>query len=594
MEIVWIQFTLVDLMANLEDSSIDKHQHRVMLARIKTLSRQRPIVLILNVLVMGICVFVLWSSQAPAHLLTWLFLNVALSIVRLMDWSRHRSIDSLSLVEAQRWLSIITIAAFAGGSIWGAGAWFFLNAESITVLAFFLITLIGVINGSTVSYAAHFPMVVAFAAPVTLLAALKLSQLNIDYAGLLALTTIAFLVFTIVVGRNYSAAIENAITLDLKNSELLIEAKHQGELAAQANLEKSRFFAAVSHDLRQPLYATSLLLESLGERLTSIEQKKLHTDIERTHSAVSDMFSSLLEVSQLDSLAVEPNITSFPLSHVFESLSAEFEPSANKKGISLSVDATDAVTCTDRALLLRILRNLLTNAIKFTPGGYVEVAVIENRERITVRIIDTGIGIANHELKSIFSEYYQLDNPERDRSKGSGLGLAVVHRLGQLLSLPISVESTVGKGSCFTIELPKGDASAAHSETPKEYLSHFQGLHTIIIDDDKEVLHATGLLLGDHGCVVTAETTVSDALRTIESVVRPADIILCDYRLRDEQTGIQAIAEIRDAIDPFLPALLITGDTDPLIRQTAERDNIRLLYKPLSPNDLFNAIADLV
>lgn len=542
---------------------------------------------------MTVAVAVLWRTQSHFQLVAWWSANLLISGLRLADWRKFQNHNELEFDEAKAWLRTVTIYIGIGGFIWGFGAWSFLSADDIGILVYFLLTLIAVANGGTISYAAHYPATIAFTLPITLLTAHKLYLLDGDYTNLLALTTLAFLAFTVAIGRNYASTVGAAITLDVQNTELLSEAQLQRNLAQRANEDKSRFFAAVSHDLRQPLYAMGLLLESLGERLAGATQKELHRDIEHTHQAMADMFSSLLEVSQLDSATVHINRQAIDLDQLLSSLAAEFRPSAQRKNLNLEVIDVDLWVDSDPILLARVVRNLLSNAIKFSSDGKVVIDAREEHGAVVIKVSDNGCGIAQSEQDKVFSEYVQLNNPERDRNNGVGLGLAVVKRLCELLDIPIELDSALNIGTTFTLRLATALPGTAQAQLEHPH-SSVVGLHVVLIDDDREIRDALSLLLGDQGCVVSVAATARGAIDAMRLINRPADIVLSDFRLGEDMNGIEAVREVRAATDHELPAVIITGDTDPSTRQEIRQAGLRVFYKPLSNDRLLNAIAEAV
>lgn len=569
-------------------------EHAVSLARIRAISRQRATALAGSLMLMLFVIGTLWSQFPAVALLAWLCANLLFIGWRHWRWKRAPYNPAMTAGEASAWLRESAFASGVNACIWAGGAAAFLNDASFSGYLFFVLVLTSLVFGASVSFAAWFPSVVAFAVPVTLAAALKMATL--DHAGstLVAISCLPFLLFVLVVAHNYSRLITTLVTLDARNAALLVEAEQGRAEVERSSAEKSHFFAAVSHDVRQPLYATGLLLEALAKRVTTNEQRKLIADIQRSHGAMDLLFTSILDLTQLDAGAVTAKVDHVDLGSVLETLRGEFAPSAARKCIGFDVSATEVRVHTDPVLLSRILRNLLGNAIKFTDAGGVDVTVIAHESNVQIRVSDTGPGIPVAEQGKVFAEYYQLGNPERDRGKGLGLGLAVVRRLCVLLDIELELASAPGRGTVFTLSMPAGHPKANKPSYSAASAPDIAGLHVVVVDDERTILRGLKMLLGDYGCQVTIGESSSDAISAARKVTRPPDIIISDLRLRGDGDGVDVIHTIRAEFDARLPALLVTGDTDRTAVERAASAGLRLMYKPLAPHQLVKTIASLV
>ena len=558
------------------------------LARVETIARQRPAALVWSLGLMAWAVFILWDHAPAMQLLAWWGANALFALWRVRTWRREANIGPLEPQRARHWLNASARANVVAGLIWGVGALVFLDDTANDVFVMFTLVLTALTCGAAISLAAWLPSVLAFCTPVIGLVAVKVLMLDLVRGPLIAASCVVYFAFVMTVARNYANVVSEAIVLRLENESLLADAAQQHATVERVSRERSRFFAAVSHDLRQPLYAMGLLLDSLGKRLVSDEQRKLHTDIKRSHNALDDLFSSLLDVARLDSADLPVRPTEFRLDELVQAVAAEFEPSIAAKRLCLRLATQPLWVNTDRLLLTRIVRNLLSNAVKFTDRGTIMVSMIPvDEDRIDLAIQDEGRGIATGYEERVFDEHFQIGNPERDRTKGLGLGLFVVRRLCELMSVRVSLRSELGRGSTFTLTLPAApDQSAAQHGTRA-----FGGLHVLFIDDEPDIRRGMRLLLEDHGCQVTVGESAAAALAALPAETRPVDIALSDYRLRDGANGIDAIVRIREALDPRLPAMLVTGDTDPAIGRRAEEADLFLLYKPVAPDSLLKAIA---
>jgi CheY-like chemotaxis protein/anti-sigma regulatory factor (Ser/Thr protein kinase) len=363
------------------------------------------------------------------------------------------------------------------------------------------------------------------------------------------------------------------------------------EMAEQANRAKSRFLAAASHDLRQPLHALSLLFEAVKETESSELRKSLYPKIDMSLEALSSLFNSLLDISKLDAGVVEPKVEDFRLQDAITETMYQYEAKSERKNLSLRIRCGDFVVRSDRIFIERIISNLLSNAIRYTDSGGVLVSCRKRGTHVMLQVRDTGIGIAQHETSRVFSEFYQLHNIHRDRTQGLGLGLSIVKRLCDLLDHSLELRSTPGSGTVVSVLLPLGDQQRVRQDIdaapPLPW--NIAGLSVMVIDDDIEVLKATSVLLKKWGCqVVTASSSV-DAVEKIGSASN-VDLILSDLRLPGNETGIQALDSIRKRLGRDVPAILITGDTRPERISLAQQSGYKVLHKPLKPAQLRTAI----
>lgn len=368
--------------------------------------------------------------------------------------------------------------------------------------------------------------------------------------------------------------------------------KQAAEAAVQA---KSRFLAAASHDLRQPLHALTLLVAALKERLTSTETLQIARQIEDSALAMQALLNALLDLSRLDAGVVQANPQCFPLMRLLQGLQRQYAPIAAEKGLTLQVRPTQAWVQTDPVLLERILGNLLANAIRYTETGWVAIGTRLEQEHLRVEVWDTGPGIPPAYQERIFEEYFQLHNPERARDKGLGLGLAIVARLARLLGTPVNLDSAPGRGSCFSLRLPTcaPQAQVPEPEGPPAGTA-LQNALVAFIDDDQSILEAMVVLLGEWGVEVAAATDVAQVRADLAQLGRPPDVIVADYRLGGGGTGIEAIANLRQAFGADIPAVLVTGDTAPETIQAIQASGLPVLHKPLKPAKLRALLAHLV
>ncbi|MGZ3253451.1 MAG: CHASE2 domain-containing protein [Burkholderiaceae bacterium] len=385
--------------------------------------------------------------------------------------------------------------------------------------------------------------------------------------------------------------LERTEALAQKNNELndaLSQLTEQKEVAESANLAKSRFLAAASHDLRQPMHTVSLLVGLLREQSRYPEVNNIVGKIQASVQAMGDMFGSLLDISKFDAGAVLPHWQEFAIDELLHRLVINYEAQANEKGLKLRVIPSRAWVKSDPALLERILGNLVSNAIRYTQRGCVLVGCRRRNSTLIVQVIDSGIGIAESQRDNIFEEFFQIANSERDRSKGLGLGLSIVKRSAALLGHNLTLHSELGKGTCFSIELPlltaKGKYKTAAIMAPESTRLLAQAF-IVVIEDGSENREAIEALLHQWGCHVVSAESSHDALNALQDHLRTPDLIITDYRLRDGLDGFMAIEEIRLWAEQKIPAIVVTGDLAADNHLSPDND-ITLLHKPVDSHQL--------
>jgi signal transduction histidine kinase/CheY-like chemotaxis protein len=361
-------------------------------------------------------------------------------------------------------------------------------------------------------------------------------------------------------------------TLDLRNSK---------EKAERANKAKSQFLAAASHDLRQPLHALGLFASALSERIKFPEVRQLVENINKSVAALEELFNSLLDISRLDAGVIQPKFQHFRIKELMGRLSTEFNTPAHLKGLDIRFEGEDIVAYSDPVLLETVLRNLISNAIRYTQNGEVNVTWLIEGKRVCIQVRDTGVGISDEDREHIFEEFLQLNNPDRDRTKGFGLGLAIVKRLSRLLKSTISVQSTVGSGSVFQLHIPLGDETQI-SDKSSSLVHHLQSepaMLVLVIDDEHSVRDAMTALLKTWGHEVIAVSSLEEALETIK---RSPDAIIADYRLKHGKTGIEAIQNIHQKWGAAIPALIVTGDTSSELLREVQTSGYACMHKPVN------------
>jgi len=367
------------------------------------------------------------------------------------------------------------------------------------------------------------------------------------------------------------------------NSELAL-AKSAAE---DANISKTRFLAAASHDILQPLNAARLYVTSMVERNTNGEDSRLVENIDDSLEAIEEILSALLDISRLDAGAMTPSISSFKMADLMRSLEIEFLPAARAKGLELTFVPSSLPVESDRLLLRRLLQNFISNAIKYTPHGRVLVGCRRYGQSLRITVYDTGVGIPPLKRGEIFKEFHRLEQGARI-ARGLGLGLSIVERLARVLNHGIAIDSNPGGGSVFSVTVPTAKAvnhtAAVTTATPLS-LTPISGARIVCIENDPAILDGMKTLLTAWGAEVVAAPDPDAAIEAIDAVRGQVTGLLVDYHL-DRGNGVAAIRDIRRRFGEHIPAILITADRSPHVRAAARDENIAVLNKPLKPASL--------
>jgi PAS domain S-box-containing protein len=377
--------------------------------------------------------------------------------------------------------------------------------------------------------------------------------------------------------------------------EALREAR---EAADRANRAKSRFLATASHDLRQPLQALALLNGTMRRMVKDGVLADALSQEEQAITAMSHLLNALLDISKLESGAVKPEITDFKVAALFEEMQAEFAALAANKGLRLEVEECDDRVHSDPSLVGQVVRNLLANAIKYTATGGVKLRCLHEPALVRLEVLDTGVGIPPAELQRIYADFYQVGVSTNTSRDGYGLGLSIVSRIVELLQLKLDVESEVGKGTRFALSLPVS-AAAGDARAPAVPVREMQAcaqdqrkVKVLVVEDDARVRNATRMLLKVEGYDVLTAASLNEAA---EAAKENADIamLVTDYHLGADETGVQVIATLREKLGQSLPAVLVTGDTSSAMQELELDSRLRTAIKPINPDQLLALLSEL-
>jgi signal transduction histidine kinase len=531
-------------------------------------------------------------QNAPVKwVMAWLVaLLVVFSLQIWLSLRHRRQKDS----DYRPWAFGFTALALTSGSLWGTGVVAVSASGDIETELLVLMVSSGIAAGAGLSNGSYLPAFYARFLP-TNVPYLTWSILQGDALHLfLALFTAAFMAGIMQLVQQYNRTIVEMLRLRFENVDLVRELRLQTDAANLANITKSRFLASASHDLRQPVHALNLFVGALQGCKMDDGAQRLVKQIDASIAALDNLFASLLDVSKLDAGVVALNPRNFAIQPLLERVCRDHAAEATAKGVRLVLRPCSLAVQADPILLERILRNLVSNAVRYTVRGRVVVGC-RRGERLSIEVWDTGPGIAEEEQQQVFQEFYQIGNPERDRSEGIGLGLAVVKRLANLLGCELTLVSKVDAGSVFKVAVAPADDVPIEAESvdaPKLDGS-VRGL-ILVIDDEIAIREAMRSLLTNWGHDVIVAGSGDEILEKIADIrIRP-NLIVCDFRLRKGENGIEVIRRLHSEYNQDIPAVLITGDTAPDRLKEAQESGLPLLHKPIHNSKLQMTIDDLL
>ena len=564
------------------------------------LHRNIPFVLVASVLGSLPLAMVVWNTSKDESMkrgvLIWGILQGILFVCRCIH---HYSFNKEHATAEQFYhydnINIIFVAL--AGCIWGLSGHLFFTPGSIPTYSFLILTLVCMVSGSMNALSSRPWHFLFFNVPAMSPVILHTVLQGTTFYLLMGIAATIYVIITIIFHRNLHSVIHESLTLKHHNFQLINNLKIQTESANKANLDKSRFIAAASHDLRQPLHAVNLFTDVLEHEIKIEKQRDTLDHIRRGLSSMGELFDALMDISRIDAKDFPMNLSQFNTEPLIQNLVRQFVLDAEKSNTSLHYRGSAYWVHSDSLLLEQILRNLISNAVKYTEKGCVEVFCRSDAHKtVTIHIKDNGIGIAEGDHKSIFEEFTQLNNPERDRNKGLGLGLAIVRRLTNLLGLTLRLESEPGVGSEFILEVPKANPTmncevTTHLESSGND-NQLHGLKILVIDNEEEVTEATRLMLENWGCEARACNNSDKALSMIQGDDQ-FDIVLSDFRLAGKLDGVELIQEIRK-VRPEQLGLIVSGDNGKEINKKAKGAGLVLLHKPVKPAQLHMAIGKIL
>ncbi|MGQ7846234.1 ATP-binding response regulator [Granulosicoccus sp. 3-233] len=573
-------------------------------------------------LMFGLAIHALWGHVQTIWLMLFLTMFVVEVLIKISA-SRHFTGLPPEQQKQAKWRLVFDAGSIYSGLVYGTASLVLflpLPEENRLLLVGVFCAMIANLSAATALFTPiSRTMLPSLAAPVAIALMLSGRPMLI----LLALLIVASIACTVFLGRLSQQRYRDLARLNQENKALVeslseqqrIAAEHQAR-AEQAVIDKSRFLAMASHDLRQPLHALGLFHHALRLKSEDASNKQLFQSIDQSTDVLNSMFDSLLDVSRLDANVVKPEIEVIELGLVCSILEQEFAPVAQEKDLYFCCITTQIRLHTDGTLLARILRNLISNAIKFTEEGGVTIRTEKRGLRLHIQVSDTGRGIPEEERQNVFSEFYQLEGEERFCTLGVGLGLSIVRRLCELLDIKVQLDMSDSGGTLVTLSmdcLTQSDSNSVLSASPAllpacvasadrsgrleseefESTTSMQGRCILFVDDDPEICRAMGNTLAAWGCQAICELGVQSALHTLESLTCTPDLLICDFQLADGKSGLDVIHLIRDRLAVDMPAILVSGVCG--VEETAlmEDSGFQCLTKPVSAEKLRRVIESM-
>lgn len=543
--------------------------------------------------------FSLSSDSNATALRTWCAAAMLANLYAVYYARKHLP-DAILSRQPRRIVWALIAQRAVSGLVWGALIWITFDTASLAGRILAIAVVAGMAGGAVSTQSAVLPVFIAFVFPAVSIVALKLWLMGDPAYHALGLVCLLYLVSLFDQTRSSARAARTTIELRFENTGLMeklrqetLVAEDARRQAEQGNVAKSKFLAAASHDLRQPIHAQGLFLDVLSRTELTPHQRDLVACVGSASHASADMLNTLLDFSRIEAGVIEPQLRAFRLQPLLNKIEREFEPQADARGLTYRSRENTLVVLSDPALVELILRNLVSNAINYTMRGGLLVACRKQGDHAMLEVWDTGIGIEQTQQREVFREFHQLGNPERDRHKGLGLGLAIADGLARTLGHDLSLASTLHRGSVFRLALPIASAALPVEQASMEHgKPQVLGARALVIDDDETVRTAMIHLLRDWGCECEAAESIEEALAL--AARSTPDLVISDYRLREKRTGLEAITALRDLLGSDLPALLITGDTAPDRLREALASGIPLLHKPITPSHLYRALVTIL
>ena len=567
-----------------DGSSLDSATLQVQQAQL-LFDRARSSAMAVFTIVVLYCAILTFTAPHKA-IAIWFAAATLMILVTLVQPFAFRA-SGVTLQNARNYLWWHTLISSITGMTWGLGGIFLTNVNDVVSVFTTSMMILGITLGGVSPQSAYRRSYVGLATFVML----PYGMFMLLWAPWPMSATGAGVLFGYAFFMSSSARVELA-TRDAiavrQNRALTEQLQAQRDELQKVSEDKTRFLAATSHDLAQPLHAQGFFLAALREKLTESDQLDLLTKVEASWRGLGNLLDGLVDVSRLDAGAIVADQRNLDLGALTSRVAEEFSAVAAEKDVELQVSTEATNVETDPILYARVIRNLLSNAIKFTdPGGRIDVLVVPAGERVDVTIADTGCGIPLDKQDAVFGEYVQLGNRERNREKGLGLGLSIVRRLTELLHIDMSLTSEVETGTTFVLQVP-ATVTSVPGGVDAEILGQDESwsvgnLCILIVDDEDAIRSGMATLLSSWGCQVLSAGSGDDAVNLLGTEHATPDVLIVDRRLQGVETGMEVVERVRDELNEDIPVILMTGDISVEVEDIAMQ-NLKLLHKPVEPS----------
>lgn len=556
----------------------------------------------------------MWAWLMAAHIdgerwWAWVGLFVVANVPSLAFWLRFRG--RAEAIEAQaaamrRCLALFTAVIAARAAPWALAGVFAPHDPMLSIATMTVVC--ALLTGAQSTIGTHLPSMLVFSLLAVVPNAAMLLMQESRTAEMLGIGAGVYLLMVLSSSRKLNTLLRRTAATEASFAGLLAQLRRSNDAAQsareraeearraaeQASLDKTRFLAAASHDLRQPVHAIGLFIGALREEIRDGRARWLLDRLERAMAGLDELFDRLLDISRLDAGTVQPTMSAVAVRPLLQRLESRFSREAEERGLALRVRAGDWTVRSDAALLEDMLGNLLSNAFRYTARGGVLLAARRRGGHVVLQVWDTGAGIAERDRELVFQEFVQLGDAPRDRNKGLGLGLAIVRRLAGVLGVRVALRSRVGRGSVFELHVPLATEADLPLAAPVEPLEReaLQGLMVLVVDDEDDVLDGMKALLGGWGCFVLAARSADDAARQLAASERFPDVVITDHRLPPSQTSETVVATVEALMPAPVPVILISGEASSALEQQALARGWRYLHKPVNPQRLRSLLAE--
>jgi len=559
-------------------------EQKIFFEQIKVLYRSKLLVLVVGLVVSTTFVYGLWGIMSQTKLMIWYAIVLVIFAARILAYIFYQ--NRFTIENAKLYARLYVIGSGLNGTVWGIGSIVFFPVQGVEYQLFILFVVAGMGSGAVSSLTSYMPAFLAYfpisLAPITIQLILVGEPIQLS----LGIMTVAYLIAMSYLGLNIYRTLIESLRLRFENVELIEKLREQKDEAEQANYSKTKFLAAASHDLRQPLHALTLFTSALDESIKYPKVRRIVDQINTSVQTLQNLFDALLDITRLEAGVMKVEKINFHLTSMLKNLANEYNPQAKTKMLNIVWSEEPFAIYTDPTLFELILRNYISNALRYTDEGEINISCRDSGDnKLTISVSDTGTGIPESDWQTIFQEFRQLGNPKQNRNRGLGLGLAIVKHTAKLLDHTINISSEEGKGSVFSVTVDKADleSDSIGSETMlvNNNVNNTRKLLILVIDDEVAIREGMVTLLSIWGCDVIGAADKGELMAKLTQLDRIPDGIIADYRLDVDLTGVDIIHAVHSYYDQAIPAIIITGDIAIEHLDKVKKSQLQILSKPV-------------